>query len=139
VDLEITRNDDESFEFTILDPTRVTPEYPQGVPVNLSGAAIRFTAKRSILDDDASAVIRLDNGSLHGVTITDALNGVCVVDIPASATAGITPPAGLSPESLRNWRAQLVWDLQVRTSGGKTFTPLSGLLLVVPDVSISSP
>jgi hypothetical protein len=116
MDMQMIRLDTKEFEFTAYDGDSNL--------LNLSGATVRFTAKWDYFDDDASAVIKLDNGALTGITITDAANGEGIVSIPKTATS-----------SLPTHRSDLVYDLKVKLSNGKEHTVARGALVVLPNSS----
>jgi hypothetical protein len=88
---------------------------------DLTGAVLRFMAKRSYKDLDAAAVISEDTAG-GGVVITDAAAGKATTSIDAADTA-----------SFPDRTVELVWDLQVE-QGGKKFTADRGVLFVEPDV-----
>jgi carbon monoxide dehydrogenase subunit G len=113
--LAMTRGDDRSLVVTLSSA---------GAPVDLTGAAIRFTAKYRHSDLDADAVISKATGA--GVTITDAVAGVVTVEIAAADTDNLVGDT------------TLVWDVQV-TLNGKVRTLAGGKLRVAPDVSRTAP
>ena len=93
-----------------------------GQPFNLDGCTLRFTAKWKWTDADAAALIVLDNGLTGGITVTDAANGICRVDIPGSST-----------QSLPYYELRLVYDIQLFDTNSKRYTPMRGTLIVLPD------
>jgi len=95
-----------------------------GAAFDLTGATVRFTAKYETFDADASAVIRLDNSALGGVTITSATAGEGTVEIPAASTA-----------SLPNHRTRLYYAVRATTAAGKNKTIRRGYLIVLPNVT----
>lgn len=96
--------------------------FNNGVQVDISGAAARFTAKRSYADADDAAVVKLDMVA-GGVEIANAAGGEFRITVPASATA-----------ALDNVEQRLVWDVEM-TKGGNTYTIAGGQWLVRPEVS----
>jgi hypothetical protein len=111
---QVCRGDTVLFTATITRP-------PGGPPVDLSGADLVCTGRRT-LDEPASAyVFRLEVGS--GVTVTDPAAGLVAVRIPPEATA-----------SLADWPTLFV-DLEVTEGDGRVSTPLRGKLQLTPDVS----
>ena len=114
--LDMFRGDDREFTFTLTE---------DGGPLDLTGAGIRFTAKRERTDDDTAAVIAKTVGA--GITIdADPLSGVCVLAIAATDTSGL------------GGTIILPFDLQV-TRGGTSRTVVTGLLAVRADVSRTAP
>lgn len=99
------------------------------VPINLTGADLRWTAKYHHWDaDDAAAITKtLIAGVENGLELTDAANGVVVVTFERADTASFvgTPV--------------LVWDLQGTLSTGKTRTLARGTLTVTPDITRTAP
>ena len=47
----------------------------------LTGWTVRFTAKESVRDTDANAVLKADNDLLGGITLEDAANGEALLEI----------------------------------------------------------
>jgi hypothetical protein len=117
--LEMFRGDDESFDVVVTEADEVTR-------VDLSGADLRFTAKRKITDEDDAAIITLTTTD-STITVTDAANGEARLDVPAAQTDS------LLKDSL------LFWDLQVFDIADKTRTVASGQLIVRRDVSRTTP
>lgn len=110
------RGDDRALTLTLTDE--------DGSPVDLTAAAVRFTAKRNIIDADDAAVLSKTVGS--GVVLVNAPGGIARIDIAAADTAAF---AG---------RVELVWDIQV-TRAGLIRTVDAGTLTVLPDVSRTAP
>jgi hypothetical protein len=81
-----------------------------------------FTAKWAYRDLDAAAVFQKTIGS--GIVITNALLGLATATLVAADTSGLAAV-----------KVPLVWDIQVRTAGGETFTVAKGNLIVTPDVT----
>jgi len=117
--LEMFRGDDESFDVRVYEVDGVTP-------VNLTGADLRFTAKRNVTDLDADAVVTLTTAA-GTITITNAVLGQARLDVPAVQTNALTRDSILP------------WDLQVRDVSNKTRTLASGLLIIRRDVSRTTP
>jgi hypothetical protein len=117
--LEMFRGDDESFDVVVTEADEVTR-------VDLSGADLRFTAKRKITDEDDAAIIVLTTTD-STITLTDAAQGEARLDVPAVQTDSLTK------DSL------LFWDLQVFDIADKTRTVASGQLIVRRDVSRTTP
>lgn len=115
-DLTMYRGDDRDFTITATE---------DGSPLDLTGATVRFTAKRDAVDADDAAVIAKTSDT--GIAIDeDPTTGVAVITIEAADT-----------EDLRA-SATLVYDVQV-TRGGRTLTVLAGHLAVIADVSRTAP
>jgi hypothetical protein len=113
IELEMFRGDDESFDIVVT---------KDGAPVDLTGAALTFTAKRRLSDADAAAVVQKDS-TAGGIAIVDAAQGLARIDIAAGDTATLT-----SDE-------RLAWDLQVLGADGKKRTLADGRLLIHADVT----
>lgn len=93
-----------------------------GVPVDLSTCQqVTFTAKRSLVDDDADAVLRYD--------LSDGI----AVDVDDTAVALITVPAADS--DILEAPALFVWDVEIVDVDGLTATVADGYLRLVPDVT----
>lgn len=91
--------------------------------IDLTGAALFFTAKRSTDDADGAAVIALALGS--GIVLNDAPNGEGEVTIPPAATDSLTGPFPLALE----------YDLQAKLAGGQIYTIERGRLTIEADVT----
>lgn len=116
--LRMTRGDDRDFDLTLTE---------DGAAMNLTGATVRFTAKRSVLEADSSAVIAKDSGGNGIVIDANPLLGTAVLTISAADTADLTDRV-----------TTLVWDVQV-TRAGLTVTPLAGFLEITADVTVTAP
>lgn len=93
-----------------------------GAPVDITGGTLSFTAKWSVLDLQANAVITLTSSS--GILVTDAALGEFTVTIPHSATL-----------SLPFHEVNLPYDIQLLDSLGHYYTVLLGNLKVVPNIT----
>lgn len=114
--INFTRGDDHTFAIVVTNP--------DGTPTNITGAALRWTAKTNITDTDAQAVLVKTVGS--GVTIDTPLSGLAsLIFVPADTLGFIS-------------EQQLWYDLQL-TLGGKTETIDKGWCIVTRDVSITAP
>lgn len=114
-ELSMYRGDEPSLDITLTSA---------GVPVNLTGVALRFTAKYHTWDSDDDAVITKTTDD--GITVTAPASGVIAVDFLAADTADLVGTV------------VLVWDVQ-GVLDGKTKTLARGTLRVSPDVSRTSP
>jgi hypothetical protein len=85
-----------------------------GVQVDLTGAAVRFTAKHDYADLDAAAVVALDTSVGGGVEIVNAAAGELRVTVPAADTAAL-------------WGDGRLWGTKLLTGLGS-----AGLNLLVP-------
>src|ERR1043166_5996896 len=108
--LSMFRGDDESFDVVVYEANGSTP-------VDLSGATIRFTAKKRINDEDTAAIIDLTTDD-STITITNASQGRARLDVPAAQTDSLTRDL------------LLVWDLQITDIANKVRTVASGDLIV---------
>lgn len=95
-----------------------------GLPADITGGTLRFTAKWNDSDPDASAVIALTSLTSGGITIDNAALGLATIEIPSAATTTL-------PYSLVN----LTYDVQYTTSLGKIKTVMRGGLSILPDVT----
>jgi hypothetical protein len=104
---EIYQGDTAQFDFLVLDT--------DGSPQDLSTVTLRW----AMSDPDELDVPILEKTDGDGITITDAVNGRCVVMVPAGeiATAGT-----------------FMQELEVTLSGGATYTYGQGPLIVKPTV-----
>lgn len=92
-----------------------------GSPVDLTGATLWFTAKRAKSDPDAVAVIAKSTAS--GITVTSASGGTATITIDPDDTSDLTSATAL------------VFDVQLKESGGRITTVDSGTLRVTLDVT----
>lgn len=111
---QIARGDTVVFDATITRP-------PGGPPVDLTGATLVCTGRRTLEEAAGEYVFRVETGS--GIVTTAPSAGQCRVTIPPEAT-----------EALPDWPALYV-DLEVTEAGGRVSTPLRGRLILTPDVS----
>jgi hypothetical protein len=96
-----------------------------GVVMNLTGTALRFTVKRKVSDADADAIFQKST-SASTITLTDAVHGEARIVIPPAATSGLAAVTH-----------KLVYDLQL-TSGTTVHTLDSGNFIVEADVTITA-
>lgn len=111
-DLEARRGDTEKYDLTVSD---------NGTPVNLTGAAVWFTAKLRASDPDSKAVIAKTLG--QGIAVTNASQGQARITLSPGDTASLSAPISLS------------YDVQVKQTDGTVTTVESGALLVTADVT----
>lgn len=93
-----------------------------GQPFDLTGATLKFLAKRSVGDADDAAVITKTSDVGGGIVVPTPTNGVAQVQILAADTAALT-----------NAETVLYWELQV-VSATNPFTVAGGPLTVEPAV-----
>ena len=118
IDLEIMRGDSKTLTFVIEDD--------DGAPLDLGTVQVWMTAKRSVLDPDASAVFQLLLGG--NITVVGAnADGTIAVHIAPSHT-----------NSLPLKVMQLVYDVQVKTEDDDVQTAMYGNLTVHPDVTLAA-
>jgi hypothetical protein len=103
--ITITRGDDRELELTLTDGG--------GAPIDLTGASLWFTVENLFQKTLAD-----------GIAVSAPLTGVAIISIEAGDTSG-------SPDR----RVAYPYDVQVRTSLGKTKTPIRGVLVVKPDIT----
>lgn len=125
--LKANKGDDITLQATVKRPSDTDPNVLE--IVDLTDADAWFTAKTAVADDDADAVIRKGTPStgLSGVTITDAVNGVLVVDIDELETA-----------DMELGTVVLHYDLQIREDTGQLTTVVSGLFFFMDQVTVSA-
>lgn len=125
--LKANKGDDITLQATVKRPSDDNPNVFE--IVDLTDADAWFTAKNAIEDDDDDAVIRKGTTStgLSGITITDAQNGVLVVDIDELETS-----------TLGTGTTTLYYDLQIRESTGQLTTVATGLFFLMDQVTISA-
>lgn len=116
VSLRMVRGDDRTFTLDLVEG---------GAAMDLTGADVRFVAKRAIGDEDDDAFLVKTVGD--GIEIDDdPTSGRAVLTIDAADTSDLT---GLERFS---------FGVRV-TRGGSTRTPISGRLEVSPDVARTTP
>lgn len=92
----------------------------------VAAASFTFTAKRSVEDPDAMAVLRKTSAS--GAITATAGQAAVAIRLDAIDTAGLPWPA----------YRRLVYDLQMTpVDGTGPFTVVVGQLLLTPDVSLA--
>jgi hypothetical protein len=93
-------------------------------PRDITGAQFRFTVKEDTTDPD-------DEASVVGTTA----DGRCqVIDGPGGKVTVKIPPAATDVAP-----GHYLYDLQARDGAGDVWTPMYGALVVLPDVSRTSP
>ena len=116
VSLQMDRGDDRAFVLSLVE---------DGAALDLTGADVRITAKRSRGDSDDDAILVATVGD--GITVdADPTSGVATWSIAADDTSTL--------EGL----VRLPFDVQV-TRGGSTRTVLRGRLTIDPDISRTAP
>ena len=95
-----------------------------GSDLDLTGLDITFTVKEHRFLDDADALLVKTVGD--GITIVSASEGTLTIAIDPADTSEL--------EHLPTYR----WDVQVQ-SGGDVRTPLTGRLIISPDVTRTVP
>ena len=91
-----------------------------GVPINLAGLTVRFSAKY----DPADQAAVIAKSTPTGVTVTDAAAGKIRVNIEVADTSGL-PARPL----------YLHYDVEVSDAAGHRFTVALGVLELRPDIS----
>lgn len=92
-----------------------------GAAVDLTGATLKFLAKRSVGDADGAAIITKTYPS-GGIVVTTPASGVAQVQVLSADT-----------QALANEETVLYWELQV-TSAANPYTVAGGLLTMEPAV-----
>lgn len=116
MNLKMYRGDTAQFRVTALDI--------DGNPLDISGASAWFTAKRATTEADNTAVFQKTVGD--GITITDALNGIMLVQLAEADTNTLTK------------KEVLEYDLQVKDVLNGIYTVARGSLTVEADVTRAS-
>lgn len=101
----------------------VTVTDSAGVPVNITGCTMRFTAKLRPGDADAAAILSKTVGG--GITLSDPTNGVATVTLTDTDTTSKLAPG-------RTHLLQYDWRM---TLAGQTMTVAYGTLLIEPAMS----
>lgn len=118
--ITFTRGDDHTFAIAVTNP--------DGSPTDITGAVLRWTAKKDLHDQDAQAVMTKTSLTPPGSGIT--------IDTPTQGLASLifipTDTSAFTDET------QLWYDLQIE-SGGKIETIDKGWVTVTLDVSITAP
>lgn len=108
--VEIYRGDNRTFQVTVKDG--------DGVAVDITGAAIKFSVKEEISDTDYE--IQKTVGS--GITITDAANGIYEVY--------------LLPADTQNMGVGIYeYDSELTTAGGNVYTVVRGEFTVQAEIT----
>lgn len=115
IDLALMRGDSKTLTFVLEDDT--------GDPIDLGDAQVWLTAKKAYTDPDAAAVFQLTMGGAISIVGANA-NGTIAIAIA---------PADTNKLPLKE--TVLVYDLQVKVSGGDVQTAFYGALTVLPDVT----
>jgi hypothetical protein len=106
-DLEMFRGNDRTFTLTVA---------RDGRAVDLTGATLRWKARKSVKDLDADAVINKATG--NGITITDPPNGIVDLTLLSADTKSLPAPLAL------------IYEFEVTEASGAVSTPTIGVLLL---------
>jgi hypothetical protein len=96
------------------------------VPVNLTGATIRMTAKWAVTDSDPNAVFQISNATSAITIVGAAADGNIQVSVPAASTL-----------SLPLRKVELPYDIQLIESSGNVSTVRYGTLTILPNVTLT--
>ncbi len=134
-DLSIRRGDTRLFKLWLTDPS--------GARLPLADKKLWFTAKRSVTDPDASAIIRKGtaNTGLTGITVADAPGAPTATEPWLGGDVATVTIATADTAGLPDHDTGLAWDAQFAPSaGGDPQTPdaWTGTLTVIADVTRSS-
>lgn len=113
------RGDTVNANLSVLDPV--------DDPFDLTGCDVWVTAKRRFTDPDEEAVFQKTIGD--GVEVTNEVGGEVRIVISPDDTSSLE---GITRD------VNLVLDVQIRTPDGEVFTPILGIVVVTPDVTIIS-
>ncbi len=106
-------------------PVRITY---RGAATNITGFAFRFTLKRTTEESDADALFEADNQGGMNLSLSDPVQGLLEVRVPAAITATLLP-------------GFIVGDLQMTTASPNviTITPYKVIIENIADVTITEP
>lgn len=93
-----------------------------GVAVNITGCSLTFTAKRSLTDADADAVLQLTTTG-GAIVITNGPGGLCTISVASADTSALTVPT------------LCYCDLQLVDTLGNVSTTATGTLMIKVDVT----
>jgi hypothetical protein len=116
--LRITRGDTKTFNLILR---------LNNAAFNLSQKTLFFTAKYSMEDLDAAAVISKSTNGTDEITITNEAGGLANLKLKPVDTSSLPP-----------FNVPLLYDLQAVDVNGDVFTVLRGVLMVTPDITIST-
>lgn len=119
--LEVIRGDTGTFEITLVDDS--TPPVP--INLNAVGIEVTFTVKARFSNIDSSALVQKTIGS--GITL-DATPGVAFIELDPADT-----------DFLASYGLRYVYDVEVRDLAGRVSTPIIGILVIRPDVTLAPP
>ena len=100
--------------------------FQDGQYFDLSNCTVRMTFKWSFDDTDGDAFLILTEGS--GITVTDAENGTFTFQIEPGDTSSLPPR-----------KVELLFDAQVTDAQSNVYTVAYGKLIIIPDVSVTTP
>lgn len=118
------------FTFKRGDTIKLTTQIlgANGAPLDLTGAKVWWTMKRSFSDLDASAIAQVTTVSSTppggGITVTNAAEGRIAIKCPAEATSELTAATH-----------EFVYDIQVKDAVGDIATAETGEIKIEPDVT----
>jgi hypothetical protein len=113
-DLTAVRGDTNEYDVTV---TR------DGSALDLTGATLKFTAKRSMDDSDLQAVFQKTIGS--GIVVTDEPGGLATLTVDPADTSSLPAPRSFH------------YDLELTESDGRVTTVAIGQLRLSADVERS--
>jgi len=116
---ELTRGDNRTIPFTVYDANDAV--------VDITGSSVWFTVKALYEDADSVAKITKKNTAAGGgdsqIALTDPTNGEGEIHIVPSDTASMDADE------------EYIYDLQVKLSGGKTYTVKNSTMTLNYDVT----
>ncbi len=115
VDYTMVRGDTKAFAVTALNKATQ-------VPIDLTGAEIKFTCKEHESDADNEAIIQKTSTPPNGIVITAPTEGKFDVTIAPEDTDGVCAE-------------KYQYDIQIKLSTGAVYTPIKGNLDIVEDVT----
>lgn len=100
--------------------------FQDGQYYDLSNCSVRMTFKWAFDDSDADAFKILTEGA--GITVTAPTEGTFTFQLEPADTSGLPPR-----------RVELLFDAQVTDSQSNVYTVAYGKLIILPDVSVTTP
>lgn len=111
--LAMVRGDTATFTITVTNQ--------DGTPFDLTSATLWFSVRSA---PGAVGYIFQKKTPSSGITVATPTTGVAVISIDNADTSGLSPS-----------EQRLVWDCQLKTSGGSIFTINRGDLIVSADIT----
>lgn len=127
--LTMTRGDRATFDITLTDK--------DGDPLDLTDVHLTFTARRAVwtgaYDSDnvwgvTKSVETIEKTEVDGIEVNaDPKTGLATLTLDPADTEDFTDDVITGPFD---------WDVEVRTDAGDVGTPLAGVLVIRPDITL---